>query len=159
MKILIWPGHHDWLDATIKFCTHGKGSHAAFLRADGFTVHEAFYPCVHDRPLTLNDRKAVEVFELEGVTHEEHAAFELFFNDSVNKGVEYSIVDLVRYALNRPVADERHTFCSRYVLYGCKTVLPLSKMPLVRLPMGDWGAPRDLRISPRLHLIPNYWRN
>lgn len=154
MKILIWPGHHDYLDAAIKFLTHGKGSHAAFLRMDGRTVHEAFWPRVRDRVYTLDDWRLSEVYELQGITPRQHHAFEHLFDTNLKRGIRYSIGDLFRFALNIPSADESKTFCSRYVLHCCHLVLPYALMPLVRLPSQDWGSPRDLRISTRL--IPSH---
>ena len=150
MKILIWTGHHDPLDAAIKFLTHGRGSHAAFLRYDGVTVHEAFYPKVRDRKLTALDKKNAEAFSLSGLRHHHHAMFEHLFDSNLKQNIRYSFADLFRYALNLPCRDERHTFCSRYVLHCCNAILPPELMPLVRLPFKDWASPRDLRISPRL---------
>ena len=155
MKILIWTGHHDPLDAAIKFFTHGKGTHAAFLRSDGATVHEAFFPKVRDRDLTDADIQNAKAFQIEGVTMKQNQAFEHLFDANLRRGIEYSVVDLVRFALNMPSRDEHHTFCSRYVLNCCHAVLAdghhgESLMPLVRIPGGDWASPRDLLISPRL---------
>lgn len=150
MKILIWTGHHDPLDAAIKFLTHGRGSHAAFLRADGVTVHEAFYPRVRDRAMMPIDRKNAEAFELEGLSKTHHRSFEHLFDSNLRRGIEYSVLDLVRYAINLPSRDEHHTFCSRYVLHCCHAILTDELMPLVRIPNHDWASPRDLRISPRL---------
>lgn len=150
MKILIWPGHHDSLDAAIKFFTHGKGSHAAFLRADNCTIHEAFWPKVRDRAFTAMDRFRVEAYELQGVTPQQHKTFEHLFDYNLARHIRYSIADLFRYALNLPSRDEHHTFCSRYVMHCCHAVLSPDLMPLVRVPYGDWASPRDLRISPRL---------
>ena len=152
MKILIWTGHHGTLDAAIKLLTHGKGSHAAFLREDGQTVHEAFWPRVRDRRLTFQDRQNAQCFDLAGVTDKHHRMFERLFDANLKCGIKYSVLDLVRFALNRPCRDEAHTFCSRYVMHCCHAVLPEALMPLVRLPDGDWASPRDLRISPRLTL-------
>lgn len=150
MKILIWTGHHDPLDAAIKFFTHGRGTHAAFLRADGVTVHEAFWPRVRDRALTEADYKNARAFTLEGLYPHQAEDFEDLFDHNLRRGIEYSIGDLFRYALNMPSRDERHTFCSRYVLYCCGRLLRHEQMPLVRLPDRDWASPRDLLISPRL---------
>ncbi|MGA2243801.1 MAG: hypothetical protein ABSH48_02285 [Verrucomicrobiota bacterium] len=158
MKILIWPGHHDCLDLAIKLFTHGRGSHAAFLRADGITIHEAFYPRVRDRVAAPADRRLAEVYGLEGVSREEHLAFEYLFDANLRRHIEYSVGDLFRFACNRPSRDEHHTFCSRYVLHCLHAILPDSEMPLVRLPDRDWASPRDLRISPRLHLHPHFWK-
>ena len=157
MKILIWPGHHDCLDAAIKFLTHGPGSHAAFLRADNQRVHEAFWPRVRTRPLTNEDQRLAEVYELEGVTPAQHAAFERLFDQHDAMNIKYSIADLVRFALNLPSRNEWRTYCSRYDLFCLKQILPPAQMPLVRIPNGDWASPRDLRISPRLKLLTNYF--
>lgn len=158
MKILIWPGHHDPLDALIKFFTHGRGAHAAFLRDDGSTIHEAFMPQLRDRRVRPSDRRLAEVFELEGVTDRQHRLFEHLFDYNLRRHIRYSVGDLVRFALNWPSRDEHHTFCSRYVLCCLHAILPEEQMPLVRLPNGDWASPRDLRISPRLLLLPRYWK-
>jgi hypothetical protein len=152
MKILIWPGHHDPLDGIIKCLTHGRGSHAAFLRDDERTIHEAFWPEVRDRPLTPADRRWVEVYSLTGVTRTEHREFEHLFDAHLRQHIRYSIADLFRYALNLPSRDEHHTFCSRYVLHCLRAILADTRMPLLRIPDGDWASPRDLRISPRLRL-------
>ena len=150
MKILIWPGHHDPLDFWIKLCTHGRGSHAAFLRQDDCTIHEAFYPEVRDRMVMPRDRRLTEVYDLGGVTDNQHRQFEHLFDCNLRRQIRYSIADLFRYALNLPCRDEHHTFCSRYVLYCLHAILHDTQMPLVRLPARDWASPRDLRISPRL---------
>jgi tryptophanase len=154
MKILIWTGHHDLLDAAIKFFTHGKGSHAAFLRADGRTIHEAFFPRVRDRLITAADYANAECYELAGVTRAQHGQFERLFDANLRKGIDYCVADLFRYAFNRPCRSKQHTFCSRYVLQCCRAVLADNQLPLVRIPGGDWASPRDLRISPRLYPVP-----
>jgi len=156
VKILIWPGHHDPVDALIKFFTHGRQAHAAFLRADDITVHEAFYPQVRDRIVMPHDRRTAEVFALEGVTERQHAQFERLFDHNLNRHIQYSIADLFRYAFNRPNHDEAHTFCSRYVMHCLITVLHPLQLPLRRLPARDWASPRDLRISPKLHLLEKF---
>jgi hypothetical protein len=149
MKVLIWTGAHDPLDATIKFLTHGRGTHAAFLRSDGVTIHEAFYPRVRDRLVTPEDKLSAEVYDVYELWQSRIDDLERLFDRHLRDGIEYSIMDLFRYALNRPSKDEKHTFCSRYVLYCLKQVMPHC-MPLVRIPNRDWASPRDLRISPRL---------
>jgi hypothetical protein len=150
MKILIWAGAHDIMDGAIKFLTHGRGTHAAFLRDDDATVHEAFWPRVRDRVLTDMDRKNARAFYLEGQTARQCQAFEHLFDANLRLGIEYSVTDLFRYALNIPSRDEHHTFCSRYVLHCCNAILHGEQMPLVRIPNNDWASPRDLLISPRL---------
>jgi hypothetical protein len=158
MKILIWPGHHDALDCAIKFCTHGRGSHAAFLRADDATIHEAFWPQVRDRVVTPEDRRLAEVYELSGLSDRDHLAFEHLFDANLRRHIRYSIEDLVRFALNLPTRDEHHTFCSRYVMNCLRAILPGHDLPLVRLECRDWASPRDLRISPRLIHLKNFWK-
>lgn len=158
MKILIWPGHHDGLDAAIKFFTHGRGSHAAFLRDDDSTVHEAFWPQVRDRDLTNEDVRRVEVYGLEGISEKDHSLFEHLFDKNLRLHIRYSFGDLLRYAFNRPERDEHHTFCSRYVMHCLHAIVSDDEMPLVRLPDRDWASPRDLRISPRLILQRNYFQ-
>jgi hypothetical protein len=158
MKILIYPKHHDPLDQAIAFITHGKGSHAAFLRADGRRIHEAFFPEVRDRLVLPGDMARAEVYAIEGLSEEQHRRFEALFDANLHRHIKYSIGDLFRYLLNRPDRDEHHTFCSRYVMHCCRRVLHPVQMPLVRLPDNDWASPRDLRISPRLHLLPDFWR-
>jgi hypothetical protein len=156
VKILIWPGHHDKLDLAIKFFTHGLGAHAAFLRSDHRTIHEAFWPEVRDRIIMPHDRRVAEVYAIESMGEGQHARFEKLFDSHLNQHIKYSITDLFRFALNRPNKDERHTFCSRYVMYCLGLILHPLQMPLVRLPNRDWASPRDLRISPKLHLLPRY---
>jgi len=157
MKILIWPGRHDPLTALIAWCTHGRGAHAGFLRRDGVTIHEAALPQLRERAVAPRDRRLAEVFEVEGVADHQHRQFEHLFDYNLRLRIRYSIADLLRFAFNRPSRDEYHTFCSRYVLFCLHAVLREDQMPLVRLPAGDWASPRDLRISPRLHLLEGYW--
>jgi len=186
MKVLIWPGHHDVMDYGIKFLTHGAGTHVALLRASsnqeehlrlaraaqrenelmeaarhlaGMEVHESFYPCVRTRPFTLEDLAVVEIYDVEGVTPEQHEHFERLFSqhDGFRHQIRYSIGDLFRYAFNCPAreatdrSEELHgMFCSRYAMFCFRKVLSGAQLPLVRLPARDWASPRDLRISPRL---------
>lgn len=159
MKILIWPGHHDALDAAIKLFSHGLGTHAAFLRADEMIIHEAFYPQLRDRIVMPHDRRVAEVYEISGVTRQQHERFEKYFDYNLRRSVRYSIADLFRFALNRPNHNEHHTFCSRYIMHCLRMVLNEDQLPLVRLNAGDWASPRDLRISPRLHLLPRYLKS
>ena len=156
MKLLIWPGHHDPLDALIKAFTHGRGSHAAFLRQDDRTIHEAFWPRVRDRMVMPKDRRLADVYALEEVSEHQHMLFEKMFDHNLNLHIAYSVLDLVRYAFNCPNKDERHTFCSRYVMHCLGRVLHPLQMPLQRLPDKDWASPRDLRISPALHFLKGY---
>lgn len=156
MKILIWPGSHDRFDFLIKLCTHGKGAHAAFLRSDEVTIHEAFWPAVRDRSLRPHDRRVAEVYALESVGGHQHAAFERLFDANLRRQIKYSVLDLFRYAFNCPNRDESRTFCSRYVMHCLGLVLHPLQLPLRRLPDKDWASPRDLRISPKLHLLKGF---
>ena len=153
MRIMIWTKRRTLLDRLISFFTHGKGYHAGFLRADNKTIHEAFMPKLRDRPLTKEDIECAEIYNLEGMTEELHAAFERQFNYNLTQNIQYSILDLFRYLFNLPSKDEQHTYCSRYVLHCCFVLLTTDLIPLVRLPCVDWGSPRDLRISPKFHPI------
>jgi hypothetical protein len=150
MKILIWEGYHDPLDAAIKFFSHGRGTHAAFLRSDDATVHEAFWPKVRDRDLTDADKVNAKAFRVCNVSQRQHELFEHLFDANLRRGIKYSVADLFRFALDMPSRDEHHTFCSRYVLHCCNAILWEWQMPLVRIPGGDWASPRDLLISPLL---------
>jgi hypothetical protein len=158
MKILIWPGHHDALDFAIKLCTHGRGSHAAFLRDDNATVHEAFWPKVRDRDLTERDAELAEVYEIHGISARGHQEFEHLFDCNVKADIRYSYADLFRYAFNLPNRDEYHTFCSRYVFHCLNAILFGDELPLTRVECGDWVSPRDLRISPVLKLKKNFFK-
>jgi hypothetical protein len=152
MKILIWPKAHTPLEAilddAIAFVTHGLGTHVAFLRADGKTVHEAFFPKVRDRALTDEDRAEIEVYSLKGMTPELHAAFEARFDKNLQLHIEYSIEDLFRYELNIP-PDDKHTYCSRYAFHTCELVVPADMLPqaVSRIQAGEAISPRDIRIS------------
>ncbi len=48
------------------------------------------------------------------------------------------------------MADEQHTFCSRYVMHTIMQACPPEYWPLVRCMDGDWVSPHDLFISPML---------
>lgn len=157
MKILIYHST-DLLGRVIEFCEHGRGSHAAFLRSDCKTIHEAWWPRVRDRIVMPSDRKHAEVFELEGISQHEQQLFEHLFDANLRRGVRYSVMDLIRFELNLPARDELHTFCSRYVMHCLRAILHPLQMPLVRIPDGDWASPRDLRISPRLHVVADFWK-
>jgi hypothetical protein len=92
------------------------------------------------------------IYEIEGVTKKQSREFEKLFDRNIEVGIEYSIIDLFRFALNIPNKDEKHTFCSRYILSCCSKILEEDQMPLVRLKYKNWASPRDLRISPKLKL-------
>jgi|TARA_R110000868_G_scaffold195048_6_gene440756 hypothetical protein len=150
MKIIIWTNRKGIINRLIRFFTHGKGTHAGFLRSDNKTIHEAFWPKVRDRQITAKDYKEAEVFEISGLTKQQHKEFEILFNINIKKRIHYSIADLFRYLFNMPNKRHYHTFCSRYIIGCCQTVLKDNQVPLVRLPSKDWASPRDLLISPLL---------
>ena len=141
----------------------GAPAIVAGFQLKGMKVHESFYPRVRTRPFTLEDLAQVEIYDLEGVTLAEHYLFEAEFNrhDGFRHRIRYPMEDLFRYAVNLPArentdrVEELHgMFCSRYVMYDCRRVLPMAKLPLVRLPTRDGASPRDLRVSPRLLPFP-----
>ena len=149
MKILLWTKHPgDILGEAIQFATHGPAQHAGFLRGNGL-VHEAYFPQVRDRALTEQEKPFVQVFSLAGITPEQEAKFERWFDASIKLQTQYSIADLFRFAFNIPFPDEQHTICSRYVYRCCQAILPDWLWPLVRT-NDDQVSPRDLYISPFL---------
>ena len=148
--VAIWPSAHDPLDAIIKFATHGQGTHAAFLRADGETIVENFLPRVRERAFLPKERGKVELYRIAGSTPDDWAALEHWFDGQLRNPPPYSVLDLFRYALDLPPRPGAACFCSRWVLRGIRECLPACKQPLARLHYPDWASPRDLRISPLL---------
>jgi len=151
MKILLWTKHPgDLLGEAIDFLTHGNAQHAAFLRADNKTIHEAYLPKVRDRLITDAEKPFVRVFELEGVVDEDDAHFSKLFDSNIQAGIKYDVADLFRYALNIPFPEQsKETICSVYVIECIRALLPAGFLPLVRCE-NDQVSPRDLLISPRL---------
>ena len=150
MKILIWSHHPgDLLGEAIDFLTHGQQQHAGFLRASGL-IHEAYLPQVRDRLPMPAEVQYVKTFQLRGQTTLLDALFETQFDHALAGAVKYSMDDLFRYLFNQPNPDEKHTFCSRYVMHTIMQVCPPEFWPLVRCMGGDWVSPRDLFISPML---------
>ncbi|MEN6533330.1 MAG: hypothetical protein ABFD89_06685 [Bryobacteraceae bacterium] len=147
--VAIWARGHDPLDSAIKFLTHGRGTHAAFIRASG-NVIENFYPRVHERGWNPGERAGVEEYRLAGSTPEDWAALERWFADQLRNPPPYSIPDLLRYAVNLPPRHGAACFCSMWVLRGIRLNLPACKQPLARLDYPDFASPRDLRLSPLL---------
>ena len=148
--VAIWPRAHDPLDGAIKFLTHGRGTHAAFLRGDGKTIAENFYPEVRERAFRPGERGRVELYRMAGSTPEDWSRLELWIERELMHPVPYSVADLLRYAVNLPPRSGGGCFCSMWVLRGIRTSLPACKQPLARLPYPDWASPRDLRMSPLL---------
>jgi len=149
--IAIWAKGHDRLDKVIRFLTHGRGSHAAFVRGDGKIV-ENFYPNVRERSFKVGERKNVELYTISGITAPESARLEAWFDAELGKKqpMAYSIRNLFRYAINWPPLKGNRSFCSSFVLRGLRECLPPGKQPLARLEYTDYASPRDLRISPLL---------
>ena len=147
--IAIWPKSHDPLDAAIKFCTRGYGTHAAFVRGNGKII-ENFWPHVRERNWKPHEGKIVELYKLDGMTDADAGRLERWFNDELCSPSAYSVRDLFRYAFDMPPLPGRRCFCSQWVLRGLRINLHGDKQPLLRLEYPDWASPRDLRISPRL---------
>jgi len=150
MRILIWTKHPgDLLGEAIDLVTHGPAQHAAFLRRNGL-IHEAYWPQVRDRKLMAEELPLVKTFTLRGLTPIQEAIFETYFDHALLQHIKYSPADLFRFLFNRPDTDEKHTFCSRYVMHTIMQVCPPELWPQVRCMDGDWVSPRDLLISPML---------
>ena len=145
----IWARGHDPMDAAIKFLTHGRGTHAAFIRGNG-NIIENFYPRVRERGWNPGERATVEEYRLAGTTSEDWAALETWFDEQLKNPPPYSIQDLFRYAVNLPPVPGATCFCSMWVLRGIRLKLSPCKQPLARLEYPDYGDPHELRISPLL---------
>lgn len=145
----IWTSGHDALDSAIKLFTHGRGTHAAFIRGNG-NVIENFYPRVRERGWNAGERDGVEEYRMAGSTPDDWAALETWFDDQLKNPPPYSEADLVRYAFNLPPRAGASCFCSMWVLRGIRLNLSPVKQPLARLAYPDYASPRDLRISPLL---------
>lgn len=149
--VAVWTQAHDPLDSFIKFFTHGRGTHAAFIRASG-NVIENFYPRVRERGWLPGERANVEEYRLAGSTPEDWAALENWFAYELRYPAPYSVADLARYAVNLPPRPGATCFCSMWVLRGIRLKLSPCKQPLARLQYPDYASPRDLRLSPLLIL-------
>lgn len=147
--VAIWARGHDPLDSLIKLFTHGRGTHAAFIRGNG-NIIENFVPRVRERGWNKGERRKVELYRIAGSTPWDWQRLEEWFDSQLKNPPAYSILDLFRYALNLPPRPDAACFCSAWVLRGIRLNLPACKQPLVRLPYQDWASPRDLRISPLL---------
>lgn len=150
--VAIWARGHDSLDSLIKLFTHGRGTHAAFVRGNGKII-ENFFPRVREREFNEKDLNSVEIYRIVGSTKTHWKNLEKWFDQQLDSPPGYSIRDLFRYAFNMPPTKDSSCFCSEWVLRGIRLNLPEKLQPLVRLPYKDWASPRDLRISPRLQLI------
>ena len=149
--ILLWTRHPgDLLGAAITALTHGPAQHAGFLRRDGVTVHEAYYPKVRERVLTEAEKPFIRCFTLEGMTPALADRFERFFTLSASQtfAADYSVAGLFGYLFNVAPPDEASVFCSEYAMQTVRKLAP-DRLPLVRCE--DWTvSPRDLLVSPRL---------
>ena len=138
------------ISVPIGFLTHGPVSHAAWLRSDGVTIHEADIPSVRSRPLADVERARIRLFRLDGMTPEIATDIERFFDLAVLPQFveQYSIKGLFRYLFNTPPPDEQAVFCSEYIMQTVRKICP-SLLPLVRCE--DYQvAPNNLLWSPRL---------
>jgi len=148
MRGLIWTKHPgDMLGEAIDFLTHGNAQHFGFLRADGITVHEAYFPRVRDRLLLESEKPLVRKFRL-NLADSFNAAFEQAFDNALKNPERYSIEDLFKYQLSIPFPDDKSTICSVYGMSTIRKVCP-ELSPLVRC--------EDCQISPRDHLISPAW--
>ncbi len=151
VKVAIWPKGHDAMSFEIRLLTRGYGSHAAFIRENG-RIFENFFPHVRERGFNPGEEKQVEIYRLEGMTPADSSRLERWMDEQLRNPPPYSIRDLFRYAVNLPPVSGRSCFCSQFVLRGLRECLSYEKQPLTRLEYQDFASPRDLRISPRLHL-------
>ena len=153
VKIIIWPRATNPLRRAIRFLTHGKGSHAAFLRGNGRII-ENTWPKVRERAFRYGEVHQVEIYRLDGMTAAESSRLERWFDEELKNPPPYSWLDLFRYAFNLRPVEGRASFCSMWVCRGLRKNLPAEDQPLQRLEWRDYASPRDLRISPRLI---RYW--
>lgn len=151
MRALIWTHHPgDMLGEAIDFLTHGNAQHFGFLRADGVTVHEAYFPKVRDRKLVPGETNFIRKFRLADLERFPQADewFEEAFDKNAALGIKYDVLDLFKYELNIPFTDDKSTICSVYGMKVIRDVVP-NHLPLVRCE--DW------QVSPRDHLISPAW--
>ncbi len=113
----------------IQFKTHGIYSHAGFLRANG-RIHELFYPHVRDRDFSPGEKDLVDAFDIEGITPQEEANFEKWFDGNLRRQIEYSILDLFRLDLNIPFPSDMQSICSAYAMKSCQVCLASEREPL-----------------------------
>ena len=147
--IAIWTCTHGPIDSAIKFFTHGRGTHAAFVRGNG-RIAENFWPHVRERDWKPGESRHVHLFRIEGATKHDWRELECWIDKELAKPRRYSIRDLLRYAFNRPPVRGRSGFCSMWVLRGIRLSMAPRLQPLTRLEYEDFASPRDLRISPKL---------
>lgn len=147
--IAIWPKGHDPMAFAIRTLTRGYGSHAAFVRGNG-KIAENFYPHVRERDWQTGERNKVEVYRIKAITAAECATLEKWISKQLKRPPKYSILDLLRYAINLPPKRGSECFCSQWVLRGLRECLPENKQPLARLEYQDFASPRDMRLSPLL---------
>jgi hypothetical protein len=152
--IALWTKHPgDLLGEAITFLTHGPAQHAGWIGSDGVTIYEAYLPKTRRRPITEQEKPAVRLFTLEGMTPELAKAFERWLKVATDPqfAEEYSVRGLFGFALNIPPPDEQHVFCSEWVMQSIRQVAP-ELIPLARCE--DYQAsPVDLLRSIRLHEV------
>ena len=113
--VAIWPKGHDDLASAIRGITHGRGVHAAFVRASG-NIIENFYPRVRERGWNPGERGLVELYRMAGSTPDDWARLESWFSEQLSNPPPYSIGDLFRYAFNMKPKPGPACFCSMFVL-------------------------------------------
>ena len=144
-------GGHDPLDSAIKFLTRGEAVHAFFIRGNDFIV-ENFYPHIHQRFWSPCERQECAEYRIAGSTPEDWGRLEHWFDLELRRvpPLQYSIVDLFRYAVHKPPLPGLRGFCSMFVLDGIRECCPPCKQPLARLQYRDYAPPESLRTSPLL---------
>ena len=153
VRVAVWLKHPgDLLGEAIQFATHGLGEHAGFIRGNG-TVHELYFPKVRDRDLAAGETSLMEIYDIEGLTPELSTAMEAGFDKNLAAGIKYSITDLFRIELDETFPLDTSGVCSCYVAHCLMCDLPEPLWPLVRIDPSQI-SPRDIRLSPRLHLPP-----
>ena len=154
--VALWRVHPgDILGEPIQFITRGQWTHAGWLRSDGKTIWECYYPKMRCRPLNEAEKPGIDLFTLEGMTPDIAARFERYF-DITTSGPSvqgYSIAGLFEYALDLPVADEQNVFCSEADMQSIRKVAP-ALLPLARCEDCK-VSPVELGHSPRL--LPVGW--
>lgn len=149
--IVLWLVHPgDLLGEPIQFFSHGKFTHAGWLRRDYQTINECYMPRVRQRKITDAEKPLIKLFRLEGMDGETADGLERFFDLSIlpQFAESYSIEGLFGYVLNQTPQDEQSVFCSEYVMQTCRKICS-QLLPLVRVEDFE-VSPASLSWSPRL---------
>jgi hypothetical protein len=149
--IALWRVHPgDILGEPIQFITRGQWTHAGWLRRDGQTIWECYYPKMRCRPVMDAEDQGIDLFALEGMTPDLAERFERYFDiTTTGPSVQgYSIAGLFEFALDLPATDEQNVFCSEATMQSIRKVAP-ALLPLARCE--DYKvSPVDLGHSTRL---------